>query len=224
MRPAPMARWTLAEQMQQCPECGYCAQDVSAASDSAPGVVRNEAYQAQLGRQDYPEVTRKYLCASLILSIDGDDGRAGRAALMGAWAADDIADVGPADAMGAADDWGSAIPQQVSPDEEERRLAAAEAAAHCRRLAISYFEADRRSGLTFAADEDTADAMLTDLHRRVGDFEAARASSQAGISRGATGFSLEVFRFQLQLCDLGDIGCHNAAELGADQGFSLLLG
>ena len=224
MRPAPMARWTLGEQIQQCPDCGYCARDIEQATAATPGVVRNDAYQAELDRVAYPELTRKYLCASLVLSVAGDDGGAGRAALMGAWAADDIATVAPADPMALVDDWGSALSEPLSPAEQARREAAAEAAAHCRRLAIGYFEADRKHGLTFAADEDTADAMLADLHRRVGDFASARACAQAGLDRGANGFVREVFRYQLLLCDLGDTACHNADEIGADQGFSILLG
>ena len=226
MRPAPMARWTLGEQIQQCPECGYCARDISIATGAAAQVVRNQAYLAELAREDYPELTRRYLCASLILSVDGEDGHAGKAALMGAWAADDVADVQSADPM-ATDDWGSALPREVNPVEEERRRAAADAAAHCRRLAIGYFEADRKRGPTFAADQDTADAVLADLHRRVGDFESARSCAQAGIARGASGFVLEVFRFQMLLCDRGDTGCHNAeeAQMGlGGSGLDLLFG
>jgi hypothetical protein len=224
MRPAPMARWTLGEQIQQCPECGYCAKDISEGGASARRVVANDAYQAELAREAYPELTRRYLCASLIMSIAGDDAGAGRAALMGAWAADDVASAGPGPAMGMADDWGSALPEEASLEEVARRLTAAEAAAHCRRLAIGYFEADLRSGPSFAADEDTADAMLADLHRRVGDFEAAKARVKAGIARGAGGLVLEVFRYQLLLCDLFDTACHNADEIGTDQGFNILLG
>lgn len=197
--------------------------DISAAGDTAVEVVRNDAYQAELTREIYPELTRRYLCASLILSVAGDDGRAGRAALMGAWAADDVADVGPIDPM-ASDDWGSALPPELSPAEQARRRGAAEAAARCRRLAIGHFEADRRRGLTFAADDDTAQAMLADLHRRTGDFESARACAQAAVDRGVVGFAREVFRFQLLLCDLGDTDCHNADEIGTDLGLGLLLG
>jgi hypothetical protein len=222
MRPAPMERWTLSEQMQRCPECGYCASDISVASDSTPMVVRNESYQAELRRDGYPELTRRYLCASLILSVEGDEGRAGRAALMGAWAADDVADVRPPDEWGATDDWGSGLPVEIAPEDEARRKAAAAAAAHCRRLAIGYFEADRRRGLTFATDEDTADALLADLHRRVGDFESARACTEAAIGRGASGFVREVYRYQQLLCDLFDTGCHNIDEIGSDLGLSLL--
>ncbi len=223
LRPAPMARWALAEQIQRCPECGYCAQDLAVAGASARQIVQNDAYQAELEHDGYPELTREYLCSSLLLSVAGEDGRAGRAALMGAWAADDVADAGPAD-LGVADGWGSGLTLPPDPAEEERRKAAAGAAAHCRRLAIGYFEADRKNGLTFAADEDTAEAMLADLHRRVGDFESARACALAGIARGAGGFVLEVFRFQLLLCDVGDTACHSGDEIGADQGFSILLG
>ena len=54
MRPAPMARWTLGEQIQRCPQCGYCASDISEAGETAAEVVRNEAYQAELARETTP--------------------------------------------------------------------------------------------------------------------------------------------------------------------------
>ena len=228
MRPAPMARWTLAEQIQRCPECGYCAKDISVACDAARQVVHNEAYQAELSRADYPELTRRYLCASLILSVAGDEAGAGRAALMGAWAADDIAGVKPAEAYGLENvgmpEAAESRPAGEAEREAAEREAAAEAAAHCRRLAIGYFEADRKRLMTFAADDDTADALLADLYRRVGDFEAARGFAQAGSNRGAPRFALEVFRFQLFLIDLGDTTCHNTGEIGADEDFEIILG
>ena len=194
MRPAPMERWTLEEQIQCCPHCGYCAADISEATEAARGVVANDAYRDELRREGYPELTCRYLCASLILSVDGRDGQAGRAALMGAWAADDAADT-----------------REAATGQNARA-----AASHCRRLAIGYFEADRRSGLTFAADENTADTVLADLHRRVGDFDAARGCVQACMARGADGFLQEVLGFQLRLIDARDTTCHNAGEVGAD--------
>jgi hypothetical protein len=217
LRPAPMARWTLTEQIEQCPQCGYCAADISVATDAARRVVQNEAYQEELRRADYPTLTRRFLCASFILSVQGEDGAAGRAALMGAWAADD------------GTEWQSAISGEEvdeAPLDQlrgEAATAAAEAAARCRRLAIGYFEADRKSGLTFAADEYTADALLADLHRRVGDFDAARAYAQAGIDRGAEGLVLEVLRLQIQLAGLFDTACHTMDELGFNDGFTILL-
>ena len=224
MRPAPMARWTLGEQIQKCPECGYCANDISEAGKSARQVVENEAYQAELVREGYPELTRRYLCASLILSVDGEDGRAGRAALMGAWAADDVADVGPEPAMGMIDDWGSALPEPGSPEEEARRMAAAEAAAHCRRLAIGYFESDERRGLSFAADEHTADAMVADLHRRVGDFESARARARRASGREPAASCSRCSDTSCCCAISSTPPAITPTRSASDQGFSILLG
>ena len=191
MRPPPMARDTLAEQIQCCPHCGYCAGDISEASESAHRVVPNEAYQAELKRERFPELSRWYLCASLILSVADEDAQAGHAALKGAWVADDA---------------------------EDR-----EAADHCRRLAIGYLEADRKRGLTFAADEQTADALLADLHRRVGDFESARACALAGIAGGAEGLLRDVLDFEVRLAEAGDSSCHNIAEIGGEDEGSIIL-
>jgi len=218
LRPAPMARWTLAEQVQRCPECGYCAGDIAVASESAAQVVANDAYQAQLIHEGYPELTRRYLCASLILSVQGDDAGAGRAALMGAWAADDVVDWNSPDAIDFEDECGLISAAEAARRQQEEQASAAAAAAHCRRLAIGYFEADRRRGLTFAADEASADAMLADLNRRVGDFEAARGYARAGIERGVQGFVLNVFKYQLRLADMADTACHNVEEAGEVEG------
>lgn len=234
MRPAPMARWTLAEQIQQCPECGYCSRDISVASETAKKVVHSEAYQDELSREDHPVLSRRYLCAALILSAEGDDGAAGRAALMGAWAADDAGDWQAACEVGSSEPEalakGETLAELETPAElempaevREAAIAAASgAAARCRRLAIGYFEADRRRGLTFAADEFTADALLADLYRRVGDFEAARSCAQAGIDRGAEGLVLEVLKLQIQLADFFDTSCHNMDEIGFDEFFMTL--
>ena len=222
LRPAPMARWTLAEQVQRCPECGYCAGDISVATESACTVVANEAYQAELVCEDYPELTRRYLCASLILSVQGDDAGAGRAALMGAWAADDIADCSSAEVFDLEDEDSVMALVEAEGREESERATAAAAAAHCRRLAIGYFEADRKRGLTFAADDASADAMLADLNRRVSDFEAARCYARAGMERGVEGFVLDVFKYQLSLAEIGDTACHNVEEAGGEGGLNLV--
>ena len=113
----------------------------------------------------------------MILSVEGSDAQAGQAALRGAWAADDVAD-GP----GAADRGAT-----ERPADGEAVEAARKAATRCRRLAIAYFEVDRKRGLTFAADEATADALLADLCRRVGDIEVAGACARAGIAREPEG-------------------------------------
>jgi hypothetical protein len=98
---------------------------------------------------------------------------------MGAWAADDVGD-----RQGAKD---AGITER--PGDDDAVEAAREAATRRRRLAIAHFEADRKRGLTFAADEATADALLADFHRRVGDSAAARAFARAGIARGPEGIS-----------------------------------
>lgn len=222
MRPAPMARWTLAEQIQQCPECGYCSRDIALASETAKKMVHSEAYQDELAREDYPVLSRRYLCAALILSAEGDDGAAGRAALMGAWAADDAGDWQTAREVRSSEAETLAEPETPAEVTGAAIAAASDAAAHCRRLAIGYFEADRRHGPTFAADEYTADALLVDLYRRVGDFEAARSCAQAGIDRGAEGLVLEVLKFQIQLADFFDVSCHNMDEVGLPSSFMML--
>ena len=120
------------------------------------------------------ELTRGYLCACLILSVKGSDAEAGQAALMGVWAADDVAGRQGAEDGGATE----------RPGEGEAVEAAREAATRCRRLAVAYLEADRKRGPTFAADEATAGALLAALHRRMGDFDAAHVQAWRAGRRG----------------------------------------
>ena len=93
----------------------------------------------------------------------------------------------------------------------------------CSRLAIAYFEADRKCGPNFADDEATAGALLADLHRRVGDFDAARACARAGIARGPEGLLLEVLRFQVKLAESEEEGCRNLGEIEEDDEFTIIL-
>jgi hypothetical protein len=219
LRPAPLARWTLAEQVHRCPQCGYCARDISVATDVARSAVRDDGYRAEFEQERYPELARRYACAARILAAGGDRAGAGRAALMGAWAADDELQ------LQFPPDWepGCGV------DLDESRLAAiagaSEAASHCRRLALAYFEADRAAGLTFAADEAQADALLADLHRRLGDFGAARGAAERGVARGAEGGAeglvLGVLKLELQLAMFGDADCHNLEEVGGEDGFAV---
>ena len=143
----------------------------------------------------------------------GSDAQAGQVALRGAWAAGDVAD------RQGGEDEGST----ERPADDEAVEAAREAATRCRRLAIACFEADRKRGLTFADDEATADALLADLHRRVGDFDAARACARTGRAREPEGLLLEVLRFQVRLAESGDADCHHLGEIEEDDEFTIIL-
>lgn len=89
-------RSTLAYWVTCCPECGYCAPDLSEASPEASAVVKSEAYKALRADRSLPEMARDFLAYSAILERVGLLADAGWSALHAAWACDDEDAVGPA--------------------------------------------------------------------------------------------------------------------------------
>ena len=88
-RPAPLARHTLGQQIQRCPECNYCAFEI----DEPPVVGRDflsrPDYRAILERPGRPELAREFEAAALIASEEGRHADAGWFLLKAAWACDD---------------------------------------------------------------------------------------------------------------------------------------
>ena len=89
LRPPPLERDTLQHQIQCCPHCGYCADDIAEAPEVASELVATAEYQTDLKRESFPELTRHFLCASRVLRAAGQIAESGWMALKGAWAADD---------------------------------------------------------------------------------------------------------------------------------------
>jgi hypothetical protein len=87
MRPAEPARSTLFAWLQYCPNCGYCAPDISQAPRNA-AALSSAAYQAALHRPDFPEVARWFLAYAVSCSpVSPLD--AAHAFLHTAWVCDD---------------------------------------------------------------------------------------------------------------------------------------
>lgn len=55
-RPPEMRRSTIFAWVQRCPQCGYCACDVSKAPSQAEALVRSSEYIRQLSDSIYPEL------------------------------------------------------------------------------------------------------------------------------------------------------------------------
>jgi hypothetical protein len=91
-RPAEPVRSTIQYWMQCCPECGYCASDISTIHESAAELIATDDYQRRLLDSSLPETTRRFLCHALILEQVKQYADAGWTALHAAWAADDAAD------------------------------------------------------------------------------------------------------------------------------------
>lgn len=87
-RPAPMARNTIAEWIERCPSCGYCASDIKLPLENK-NIIKSDTYRRQLKNKDFPELTDSFLCWSIIQENIGNFAKAGWASIHGAWAADD---------------------------------------------------------------------------------------------------------------------------------------
>lgn len=90
-RPPEMQRSTIFAWVQRCPKCGFCASNISKASDQAISVIRSEAYHEQLSDPSMPELANSFLCKSIIDETAGDYGSAAWSLIHAAWVCDDEA-------------------------------------------------------------------------------------------------------------------------------------
>lgn len=88
-RPPEMKRSTIFAWVQRCPECGYCASDISKAPAQAAAVVCSPEYTKQLSDSTCPELVNSFLCKALIDESSGDYAAAAWALIHAAWACDD---------------------------------------------------------------------------------------------------------------------------------------
>ena len=87
LRPPEMKRSTMDTWLQLCPQCGYCAPDLSQ-SPADPAVLRSAAYRAALRSADFPELARRFLAYALTAGVS-DPAAAAHAYLQAAWVCDD---------------------------------------------------------------------------------------------------------------------------------------
>ena len=88
-RPPEMQRSTIFAWVQRCPECGYCASDVSVTRPRAQAVVIGQAYKDQLNDPTYPELATSFLCKAMLDWESKDFAAATWALIHAAWACDD---------------------------------------------------------------------------------------------------------------------------------------
>ena len=95
-RPGEHVRSTIHAWMQHCPECGYCAADISSIHEDAVPLLGTPEYHRQRSDASFPEGARPFLCHSLILQHLGQWADAGWSSLHAAWVCDDSGDVASA--------------------------------------------------------------------------------------------------------------------------------
>lgn len=95
-RPPEMRRSTMFAWVRRCPECGYCASDISQATPRAAVLVRSPEYALQLADEKYPELANSFMCKALIEEQSEDLAAAAWSLIHAAWACDDAERNGPA--------------------------------------------------------------------------------------------------------------------------------
>ena len=91
MRPPPMERDTLAQQIHRCQGCGYCAPDLEEPV-GADGLLGSDDYRALLADKSYPELARMFIAYGFLAESSSDLGGAAWAYRSAAWVSDDRAD------------------------------------------------------------------------------------------------------------------------------------
>ena len=74
-RPPSTKREAIFTLVHQCPDCGYCATDVSELRPGAESVVKSAEYRRQLHDKRYDRLANSFLCKAMIDCADGE-GRA----------------------------------------------------------------------------------------------------------------------------------------------------
>lgn len=87
-RPPEMARSSIFAWVQRCPECGYCASNLSKERPGAKTVVTRPEYKEQLANAAYPDRANSFLCEAMIEEVHGKS-EAAWALIHAAWACDD---------------------------------------------------------------------------------------------------------------------------------------
>ncbi len=181
-RPPPPARMALAMQVQCCPACGYCAEDISQALPGARAVVTRQEYQAQLHDDRFPYLANMFLCQSMIEEAVSNYVAAGMAALRAAWACDD--------------------------GEVNYEAAAIE----CRLRAVAQLMKAQEQGHSFIAEPGAEQALLADLLRRSRRFTEAEAMVTRGLRLCSDESTRRILLFQRHLSHLKDSDVHTVRE------------
>ncbi|MCC6741543.1 MAG: hypothetical protein IT452_21070 [Planctomycetia bacterium] len=89
-RPGEMQRSTMDCWVQECQSCGYCAQHISEITSRAVAdILHGDRYRAERMRTDLPDLSRRFVCASVVEEELGLFHRAAIHRLHAAWVCDD---------------------------------------------------------------------------------------------------------------------------------------
>ena len=88
-RPPEMERSTIDHWIQTCPECGYCAPDISKGNRKFNEIVNCDSYKKDLHDRAHPALANAFLCHSMIQESVGKIKEAAWGCIHAAWVCDD---------------------------------------------------------------------------------------------------------------------------------------
>jgi hypothetical protein len=147
LRPPPMRRNTLGQQIHQCDACGYCSVDLENAEGTERETVQSAAYQAIVTDPRYPPLARRFLAYAHLAANTDNDQRIAWSMLRAAWACDD------------------------------EGLAYVHGSSQCRDHVVAALDRLHAEDDSFTKDPQSDDILRLDLLRRAGHFEATIAAA-----------------------------------------------
>jgi hypothetical protein len=84
-----MVRSGLRYEVQECPSCGYCSENIAIPPTTALPVLSSAAYVEQHRNPAFPQLANRFLCCAMLHEALEEFAKAGWAATRAAWACDD---------------------------------------------------------------------------------------------------------------------------------------
>ena len=182
-RQAEPVRSTIAYWVQRCPNCSYCATDISLDYPLADQALRSAAYEKILHRRSIPEKARQFLAWALILELNEESGGAGWDSVHAAWVCDDAGKTAAA---------------------VECRKLALERFARQRA---------RQGHITGFEDPGVEELVLADLCRRTAQLDAALRWVETGLARTPSLMVVRALRLEREMAHSKDLAAHSVEEL-----------
>lgn len=96
-RPPEERRSALEHEVQECPECHYCSEDISSPLNGiTESDVKSESYEGILSDDGNDPVVKKFLLSGYLYKKAGDSRKAGLQLMRVAWHCDDLGDAAAA--------------------------------------------------------------------------------------------------------------------------------
>ncbi len=88
-RPPEMARSTIYYEIQRCPSCGYCSDEISECLPDAETIIASDGYHNILNNENLPNSASEFMAFSYLQQQCGEFAGAAWSAISAAWICDD---------------------------------------------------------------------------------------------------------------------------------------